>query len=114
VIATLSGATFMTAGARTFNSFTGELASDEVTFNLLGSFRTEYGYYYNFPVFSVADVVEQLGPTAYMVIDGTARVAISPIGLTGPLVGKITQIGGPPRFLVLGSCSARRLELVRR
>jgi hypothetical protein len=109
VTVTLEGSTFLISGGRTFNSFSGRLEGDRLSFFLQEPY-TYYFYYY------LPDVMELLTPNTYFFMGGGATTNPSGNSRSGTLSGLIGTMEGPTRFRQLSSCrsSGHRFDLARR
>jgi hypothetical protein len=86
---TLSGATFVRSGTLG-DSFSGRVEPSRVVFTLNGFFSYgSYGYY--------GDVTEEIGPSSYYTIGGTATAAGTSDLLEGPLNGAVAMLNTDPR-----------------
>jgi hypothetical protein len=108
VTVTLEGPEFYSDGRRVYNSFSGTLEGDRLSFVLAEPY---YSFYY-FP-----DVMEVFAssPTVYLYLAGTVTTGRSGSGRSGPLSGSIVTVQ-PLRFTTLASCSSgsHGFELLRR
>jgi hypothetical protein len=107
VTATLEGSTFLTSGSSTYNTFSGTLECDRLSFYI----QEPYYYFYYFP-----DVIEQFAPTNYFYMGGSVTTTPSGSARSGMLSGILGTMEGPPRYTALASCrsNGHRFELVRR
>ena len=104
VLATLTGATFVTAGGRTMNTFAGSVVADEARFFL----SSEYSETFPFPM-----VAEETGPSTYVAVSGEVSTASSGSRRSGLLNGTIVTFEGrhhtgglrhAPRAAIDSSC----------
>lgn len=79
------------APSLTFGSFSGTQQGTTVTFNIHG-ITSEFDYYYTY-FDRTFDLVEQLSPTGFLVISGTATTSATPTGLSGTLSGVMGVVG---------------------
>lgn len=108
---TLAGADFIVTRGHG-NGFSGVMDGlDRVTFSL----GAAYNYYYYYGQY---DVIERIGSTSALVIDGKATATISPTRISGTLNGEFLLVQGNvvPFTRILGRCSgsSHRFEMVRR
>jgi len=101
--AALSGATFVTTGGRTMNTFGGRVELDQVSFFL----STEFSETFPFPM-----VAEQLTTSSYVAVSGTVATTSSGSRRTGLLDGTIMMLEGPSPYRRIAACSGgHRFEL---
>lgn len=94
VHARLSGGTFVLLRSGRGNGFQGRLAGDQLTFSLTKYSNTYYKGYGQ----PYADLAEQISPSRYIVVDGTAVMRASASQMTGSLEGSFQLYKDDPRW----------------
>jgi carboxypeptidase family protein len=89
---TLTGATFLLNSAGKGNRFGGRIEPGQVVFTLDPYHPSFYYYAYG----GYGDIVDQLGPTSYLVINGLVATPVSPSRLNGALDGSFVWSSRQP------------------
>jgi hypothetical protein len=107
LVVRLEGAKFVSSGAQIFNSFVGAVEPDGVTFKLSEFYND--GFYMYLP-----DVFEELAPSTFLALSGSARTTASAAGYSGTLAGpiEILEPTSSGTYTKVSSCSSTGHQFV--